>query len=109
MPYVKLNYPNAVTNTDKIKYLSQDVEALYIRLKRAFADTDTYWKGQAADEYRLKAELLEERLKQLKEKMEKTAVAIRKLADEVKAADEAAAAVLETVNENAVIMTRGVF
>ncbi len=90
MAYIKMNYPNTVAKAQSIKSLAEEVGRVSDRLRGIVDDSAQYWRGEAADSYRNECYELETEIKNLKRKMETLADAIIKVAETIKAADEAA-------------------
>ncbi len=90
MAYIKMNYPNTISKAQNIKSLAEDVGRVSDRLRGIGDDSNQYWRGEAAEAYRNKCYELEAEIRNLKRKMETLAEAIIKVAETIKAADDAA-------------------
>lgn len=92
MAFIKMNYPNTIAKANNIKSLAADVGRVSDRLRSLGDDSIQYWRGEAAEAYRNECYELEAEIRNLKRKMETLADAIIKVAETIKAADEAAQA-----------------
>lgn len=90
MSFIKMNYPNTIAKANSIKSLASDVGRISDRLRSVGDDSIQYWRGEAADAYRNECSELEAEIRNLKRKMEALADAIIKVAETIKAADDAA-------------------
>jgi len=89
MAEIRINYPQVINKARKIKELSEDVGRISQKLTLLREDSEAYWKGEAASAYRLKCEDLEIYIRKLDDKMDSLATAIIRIADLIKATDEA--------------------
>lgn len=89
MAYIKLNYPNTIAKANSIKSLAENVGRVSDRLRGVGDDSRHFWRGEAAEAYRNECYELEAEIRNLKRKMETLADAIIKVAETIKAADEA--------------------
>lgn len=92
MAYIKLNYPNTIEKAKSLKRLAEDVEKISHKLGNLEEESNTYWRGEAANAYRNECEELEAEIRNLKRKMDSLADAIIQVANAIKAADDAAQA-----------------
>lgn len=89
MAEIRIDYPLVISKAKKIKELSEDIGRISNNLTLLREDTEGYWRGEAASSYRIKCEDLETYLRKLDSKMDNLAAAIIRIADLIKAADEA--------------------
>lgn len=91
MADIQINYPLVISKAKKIEELSENVRRVSEKLRLLREDTEGYWRGEAADAYRVQCEDLERYILKVENKMDTLASAIIRIANLIKEADEATA------------------
>lgn len=88
MAEIRINYDLTIRKARQIKELSDDLRDVSLKLTDLKEDSEGYWRGEAADEYRYKCEELTNYIRDLERKLEALGNAIIRIANIIREAEE---------------------
>ncbi len=91
MAEIRINYELTVMKGRQIKELSKELNTVIYKLEELQSESASYWQGEAANAYRQRVEELALYIRKLFQEMSELGNAIIKIANTIKAADEAIA------------------
>lgn len=97
MANLRIDYDMTIARANKIKELSGNVKNIANNVRNVETETESCWKGEAAGAYRNQCEILEKHLYNVETKMNALAETIIRIADSIKAADEASAEMAQSL------------
>lgn len=95
MALISINYLDAMNQVRKLNDAAEQCEDAERAVNKAYAEVCENWSGEAAEAFKLKLNEWKAENRKLKEDIRDTAQLIKRVAQQIKAADEAAARAMQ--------------
>jgi WXG100 family type VII secretion target len=91
---ISLNHASVMREVRRLQTLAGDLNSLQTNARNALNDMNTYWEGTAANEFAAKNETWRREIQSIERELNSLADLIKKVADEIQAAEERAKAAI---------------
>ena len=89
---ISINYNRAITEANRLKTVANECNNAISQSRNALSDQKTYWEGAAANEFASAQERWRKEMQSIGTELTTISNLIRKVVDDIRAADERAAA-----------------
>ena len=94
MATISLDYTKVIGEVNRLKTIANELSTLQINAQNALKDMNSYWEGTAANEFSTENEKWRKEMKSIEKEISDLANLIKKVADEIKEAEERAKAAI---------------
>ena len=94
MATISLDYAKVIVEINRLKTISNELHTLQTNVQNAMNDMNSYWEGAAAKEFLAVSDNWRKEVKSIEVEILDIANLIRKVADEIKLAEERATAAI---------------
>ena len=95
MSTISINYNKAYAEANRLKTAANECDTIISQNQRALADIASYWEGAAANEFFAANEKWRKEMQAIKAELTSIGNSIKKVTDDIKEADERAAAAVK--------------
>jgi len=92
MSLISINYNRAIAEANRLRTAANECNNIVSQSRNALSDQTTYWEGAAANEFATAQERWRKEMQSIGTELTTISNLIRKVVDDIRAADERAAA-----------------